>query len=576
MKRYSILVLLTFLFLRANAQPKELILNGGFEDVRKPLIGSSLYRIHYDSFNRRVANWITPNNGTPDIYSLNYNDNKGAFKLPYINLLNSSFDINICSLDSIEYLDTMYPYKGNNIVAMGVDTYNQLPNSHYFKEYLQTKLISGIKPGKKYKISFYYNFYKYHESKIDFLEFYFSKDAISYYATFHWDPYINQLDEKYSAQVIINGLSADSFVWRKKEAVFKLKDSFDYLTIGIFKDVYFNSIKDEDKKYKCFSNGFYIFLDEISLLEMPCIIGPDSVCYNSTVTLNSTLGMPYSWSLNRDGKDTICRDSVYNFKATKSQWIYGFGLYGMDSLYMYVTNPIRNTFLSDTLINCESNKLDLEAELNSTYLYLWNTGSTASRIDIKSSGDYSVKIINGFGCKDSFRTYVKIVKEPSFSIDSIYYNCFYTNPKIKIKQSDECFCLWYPSLSTNCELTIDSPQNIQLQIKNKNFNCFQKLNIKIVDRCDPIVFIPSAFNPGSTVQKNTVFSPRVSYGNDIEITIYNRWGEIVFKGNSETAEWDGRYKNELCAQGIYLCVINLRSATDNTSKQYKQLVHLIR
>src|SRR5574343_431508 len=104
MKRYSILVLLTFLFLRANAQPKELILNGGFEDVRKPLIGSSLYRI--------------------------------------------------------EYLDTMYPYKGNNIVAMGVDTYNQLPNSHYFKEYLQTKLISGIKPGKKYKISFYYNFYK--------------------------------------------------------------------------------------------------------------------------------------------------------------------------------------------------------------------------------------------------------------------------------------------------------------------------------------------------------------------------------------------------------------------------------
>jgi hypothetical protein len=576
MKRYSILVLLTFLFLRANAQPKELILNGGFEDVRKPLIGSSLYRIHYDSFNRRVANWITPNNGTPDIYSLNYDDNKGAFKLPFINLLNSFFDINVCSLDGIEYLDTIYPFKGNNIVAMGVDTYNQLPNSHYFKEYLQTKLTSGIKPGKKYKLSFYYNFSQYYESKIDFLEFYFSKKAINYYATFYWDPYINQLDKKYSAQVIAERLRPDSSGWQKKEVIFKLKDSFEYLTFGIFNDINFSQFKDENKNYKCKDFGFYIFLDEISLLEMPCITGPDSVCYNNEVTLHSTLGMPYRWSLNRDGKDTICRDSVYNFKATKSQWIYGFGQYGMDSIFVYVTRPINNTFTSDTIINCESNKLVLEADLHPTYQYMWNTGSTASRIDIKSSGDYSVKIINGFGCKDSFRTYVNIVKVPSFSIDSIYYNCFYIYPKIVIKQLDEYLCLWYPSLINNCELTVDSPQNVQLQLRDKMYNCYKTLTIKIVDRCDPIVYIPSAFNPGSTVQKNSVFSPRVSYGNNIEIIIYNRWGEIVFKGNNETAEWDGSYKNELCAQGIYLCVINLTSATDNTSKQYKQLVHLLR
>lgn len=576
MKRYSVLVLLTFLLFRANAQPKELILNGGFEDVRKPLIGNTLYRLRYDSFNNRVANWVTPNTGTPDIYSLNYNDNKGAFKLPYINLLNAFFDVNVCSLDGIEYLDTIYPFKGNNIVAMGVDTYNQLPNSHYFKEYLQTKLISGIKPGKKYKISFYYKYYKYNESKIDFLEFYFSKDAINYYATFHWDPYINQLDKKYSAQLTINGLSADSLVWRKKEAIFKLKDTFDYLTIGIFKDVYFNLIKDNDKKYKCFSNGFYIFLDEISLIEMPCISGPDSVCYNSTVTLHSTLGAPYRWSLKRNGQDTISKDSFYSYKAIKSQWVYGFGQYGMDSIFVYVTRPINNEFASDTIINCESNKLMLKADLNPTYQYIWSTGAKSSSIDVKSSGDYSVKIINDFGCKDSFKIYVNIVKEPSFSIDSIYYHCFYIHPKIVIKQLDEYQCLWYPSLSTNCELTIDSPQNVQLQLRDKKYDCYQLLNIKIVDRCDPIVFIPSAFNPGSTVQKNIVFSPRVSYGNNIEIIVYNRWGEIVFKGDNEFAEWDGKYKNELCAQGIYLCVINLKSATDNTSKQYKQLVHLLR
>ncbi len=576
MKRYTFLLLLTFLFLRANAQPKELIFNGGFEDVRKPLIGNTLYRLRYDSFNNRVANWVTPNTGTPDIYSLNYNDNKGAFKLPYINLLNAFFDVNVCSLDGIEYLDTIYPFKGNNIVAMGVDTYNQLPNSHYFKEYLQTKLISGIKPGKKYKISFYYKYYKYNESKIDFLEFYFSKDAINYYATFHWDPYINQLDKKYSAQLTINGLSKDSLVWRKKEAIFKLKDTFDYLTIGIFKDVYFNLIKDKDKKYKCFSNGFYIFLDEISLLEMPCITGPDSVCYNSTVTLNSNLGMPYQWSLTRNGIDTLSKDSIFHFKAVKSQWIYGFGKYGMDSIFVYVTPPIKNEFEADSLIVCAPKIMELNAEPNSTYEYLWNTGSTANSIKLQATGNYYVKVSNSFGCKDSFSIYINIVPLPKFYLDSKFYNCFYTNSTITIKQSEGYYCKWIPSMTNSCELTLDTPQKVQLQIKDINFNCYNTLDIEIIDRCDPIVFIPSAFNPKSTIDKNSVFSPRVSYSNNYEITIYNSWGEIVYKGDNETAEWDGTYKNELCPQGIYLCIINLKSATDNTSKQYKQLVHLLR
>lgn len=576
MRNRFFLLFLIFKFSNVYSQERELILNGGFEDVRKPLIGSELYRIKYDSFNRRVSNWVTPNTGTPDIYSLKYNNTKGAYKLPYTNSLNTFFDINICHLDSLEYLDTIYPFKGDNIVALGMDTFNQLPYSRYYKEYIQTKLNTSISPGKKYKLSFYYYFRKYNQSHIDFLEFYFSKNAIQYYATTFLDPYVNQFNINYKAQIITEGLRPDSMIWRKKEVIFKLKDSFEYLTIGNFKDVYFNHLKDEDKKFKCLSYGFYIFLDEISLLEIPSIIGPDSVCYKSNVKLNTTLGMPYYWSLKKSGIDTLSKDSVYEFEANKSQWIYSFGKYGMDSLFIYVTDPIKNEFSNDTINICESKRITLKAEENLSYKYEWNNGSILSNIEIENSGIYKVNITNNFGCKDSFSTYANIIQEPKFLIDSIFYNCFYLNPQFSIKHDDEFDCIWLPSLVQNCEISVDSPQNIRMQLKTKKFNCINTLNIKIIDRCDPIVFIPNAFIPNSTLLANRVFSPKITYSIDYKIRIFNRWGEIVFEGNINESLWDGTYKNVICEQGIYLCVINLISEVDNTEKQYKQLIHLIR
>ena len=40
------------------------------------------------------------------------------------------------------------------------------------------------------------------------------------------------------------------------------------------------------------------------------------------------------------------------------------------------------------------------------------------------------------------------------------------------------------------------------------------------------------------------------------LQIYSRWGELVFDSSRDnTFEWDGKYKGQLCEQGIYVYVI---------------------
>lgn len=81
------------------------------------------------------------------------------------------------------------------------------------------------------------------------------------------------------------------------------------------------------------------------------------------------------------------------------------------------------------------------------------------------------------------------------------------------------------------------------------------LNYPLVDA--DLRKIPSAFSPNND-GNNDLF--KIYFGNTqckIEyLQIYSRWGELVFDSNRDnTFEWDGKYKGQLCEQGIYVYII---------------------
>ena len=77
------------------------------------------------------------------------------------------------------------------------------------------------------------------------------------------------------------------------------------------------------------------------------------------------------------------------------------------------------------------------------------------------------------------------------------------------------------------------------------------------------IFIPTSFTPNED-GINDVFQPSVMASNEYTLIIYNRWGEIVFKGINEG--WDGKSKNRFVEDGIYTYVIIVNDFKDKLFK----------
>jgi gliding motility-associated-like protein len=48
-----------------------------------------------------------------------------------------------------------------------------------------------------------------------------------------------------------------------------------------------------------------------------------------------------------------------------------------------------------------------------------------------------------------------------------------------------------------------------------------------------------------------------------ELSVYNRWGELLFESKDPKIGWDGYYRDKLCQQDIYVWKIK---ATSNAGK----------
>lgn len=58
------------------------------------------------------------------------------------------------------------------------------------------------------------------------------------------------------------------------------------------------------------------------------------------------------------------------------------------------------------------------------------------------------------------------------------------------------------------------------------------------------IWIPNAFTPNGDSQNDTWVLPGTESYQDVEVSIYNRWGEMVFYSKGYSIPFDGTYKNE--------------------------------
>ncbi len=79
--------------------------------------------------------------------------------------------------------------------------------------------------------------------------------------------------------------------------------------------------------------------------------------------------------------------------------------------------------------------------------------------------------------------------------------------------------------------------------------CSQTDSVTVQEFCAPVLVVPDAFSPnGDGI--NDVFEIKGRFPAAVILTVFNRWGEVVFRMSD--GSWDGTYQGQACPAGIYL------------------------
>ena len=99
---------------------------------------------------------------------------------------------------------------------------------------------------------------------------------------------------------------------------------------------------------------------------------------------------------------------------------------------------------------------------------------------------------------------------------------------------------------------------------------------------DIAIYVPNTFTPNKD-GINDIFLPTLTDGfikETYHLTIFNRWGELIFESRDENLGWDGLCKNteteEGCQIGTYIWKINIEVSESSEIKFYIGHVNLIR
>lgn len=362
-----------------------------------------------------------------------------------------------------------------------------------------------------------------------------------------------------------------------------------------------------------------------------------SVQYTFTPTLGSCTGTPVSVTVSvgkvpvlNAGNDTlVCEGSMVRLNATGTdfssvQWSNGvdngqyfipsgtasyyalgtspLGCVGGDTIHISVVTPPNVDFMPDVSYGCvplEVNFISIDAQ-GMIHNWSFGNGTSSAQQGIANTvyanpGCYNVSLtlVSQEGCINT-RVYDSLI--------CVYPNPvaeFTPNPRILEQSQPNATMVNTSSGGVSYEWnfgdgspvsTLESPTHafpgaiagsyeVWLIVTSVN-GCVDSTKVNVTVQDEIIYYVPNAFTPDED-EFNPVFKPVFTNGfdpHDYTLSIYNRWGEMVFQSFDVNYGWDGTYRGSSgrVQDGAYTWKIEFKTTRSDERKVITGTVNLIR
>jgi len=227
---------------------------------------------------------------------------------------------------------------------------------------------------------------------------------------------------------------------------------------------------------------------------------------------------------------------------------------------------------------------------------LWNFGngvisSTLSTATYNSPGCYNVSLTstNAGGCSttETFIDFICVLEDPVADFTTDEFSTSLYNPTFElVNQSDfSVSYLWEFDNNTTSTLTDptvsypEEPGSYTVQLVAYNAaGCTDTITKILTVRDELVFFVPNSFTPNGD-EFNNAFVPIFTSGFDpfeFNLTIINRWGELIFESNDATVGWDGTYHGKIVPDGMYVWKIRMKDIENDKKYTYTGHVNVLK
>lgn len=184
------------------------------------------------------------------------------------------------------------------------------------------------------------------------------------------------------------------------------------------------------------------------------------------------------------------------------------------------------------------------------YSYRWNNVSSNSFVASNlAPGNYAVDITDVNNCKFSATDiFIKSINPLKISLGIDTTIC--PGNSFTLTPGEFNSYLWQNN-STASSFTVASGNTYWVKVTD-NLGCIASDTIKVVEDCGEIYF-PSAFTPNND-GRNDYFGPlgNLSAISNYHLTIYNRWGQLVFQSTDPYKKWNGNFKRDEATMNTFV------------------------
>lgn len=298
----------------------------------------------------------------------------------------------------------------------------------------------------------------------------------------------------------------------------------------------------------------------------------DSICQNSSIKpTNLTPDSVDYWQWEfEEGSPSISNeanpDSIFFFKegrflVTQKIWQNGC----LDSIRKTIeVLPIPTISLAPDTTICNGKNFTIFSNSFNTDSFIWSNGDITSSISIAESGIYSL-IAKNFFCSVSDNITVDFFEEYLEMVDfdenqTKYLDCDFDEISIEIPEFEFLKTSWSDNYTVK-ERIVDNPDVYKWRISLDECEKENAINV-LSEKCGIDYYIPTAFSPNND-GVNDFFTIYTSNGIVVKsLSIFDRWGNFIFHDEriqSSQNIWDGTYKGQPVAPGVYSWFVTLES-----------------